>query len=354
MENNKELWDLFTSKEEYKPELKDEFNRNPYWASKNRNIFIPTVSEYLLKNGLNPQYPDNKKFALCLTHDIDTLYDNLSNTQLIRSGVKGVLTLNLKQIKKVLISVRKEINPNFHISETLKYGNKYNAKSSFYFLSLASNETDYNYDILKIPEVFDEISKNNGEIGLHGGHLAYNNISKIKQERDKLEAAIGKPINGYRNHYLHFDTPLTWEYLNDLNFKYDTTYGYADCVGFRNGMCHPFNPYSLKKNTFLNVFEVPLIIMDCTLWGYMRLNENEQLIICKKLIDKVKQNSGAVSLLWHNTQMQGHEGQLYNSILKYAYEEGAWLPTVNEVVDFWKENKYDDFSKELLFQLKGE
>ena len=28
----------------------------------------------MVENGLRPEYPDGKKFAVCLTHDIDVVY----------------------------------------------------------------------------------------------------------------------------------------------------------------------------------------------------------------------------------------------------------------------------------------
>ena len=352
MRNEKELWRLFTAQEEYDANLTDKFNRNPYWLSKNRNVFIPTVSEYLFKNGLKPYYPNNKKFALCLSHDIDVLY--LTREQHIKNAAKSLWNMQLREFTKSLTaSMKREINPNFHISKILKHEQKYNAKSSFNFLSLSSAEQDFNYDLREITELFDEILENNGEIGLHGGHLAYNNILKIKQEKEQMEAVIGRPVSGYRNHYLRFETPSTWEYLDELNFKYDTTYGFADCVGFRNGMCYPFHPYSLDKKTFLDIVELPLIIMDGTLLDYMKLSEKNQFKLCKQLIDIVAHNCGVLTLSWHNDGMQGYKGELYAAILKYADDKGAWMPTSNDIVDFWKESKFLEIEKTLLEQLKN-
>jgi len=86
----------------------------------------------------------------------------------------------------------------------------------------------------------------------------------------KLEKVLGKKIVGYRNHYLKFKVPETWGLPKEAGFKYDTTLGYADCVGFRNGMCHPFKPFDLNINSYINILEIPLIIMDRTLFDYMK------------------------------------------------------------------------------------
>ncbi|AKB76689.1 hypothetical protein MSHOH_0206 [Methanosarcina horonobensis HB-1 = JCM 15518] len=70
LKENEELWDLFTRKEEYSVTFRDGYERFPYYLSNHRSIFEPRVSKFLVENGLKPQYPDEKKFAVCLTHEM--------------------------------------------------------------------------------------------------------------------------------------------------------------------------------------------------------------------------------------------------------------------------------------------
>src|SRR5438128_133854 len=136
MGNKFELWDLFTAKEEYNSIFCDRHQRQPYWLSKNRDIFNPIVSKYLYDNGLRPVYPDNKPFALCITHDIDVLFDSRTAKQKAKSVIKNISKFNTKSIYQDLsLLVKKRIYPDYHISKIINYGKKYNAKSSFYFLS---------------------------------------------------------------------------------------------------------------------------------------------------------------------------------------------------------------------------
>ena len=367
MENKKELWSLFTAKHEYDSGIRDKYNRHPFYLSRNRNVFHPSVSDYLLRNGLQPTYPDNKKFAICLTHDVDYLYHNQYLKTLPRhmiDGTKSLLSLNYKAFKNTLSSVlNNEIhtskrnvvvrrNSDWSVSKTLDFEKKYNAKSTFYFLSLSEGEQGFNYNLSDIKDVLQEMEFSNCEIGLHGGHLAYNNLNKLKDEKQKLESILNKKITGYRNHYLRFETPKTWEILEQLNFKYDTTFGYADCVGFRNGMCHPFQPYSNNNNTFLNIIELPLIIMDNTMSKYMNLDVKQQFEICKNLIDTVENHNGVLTFLWHNTEMTDAQGEFYNAFLKYVFGKNAWITSAIEIVDWWQENDFIEKSKNIFEQLK--
>jgi hypothetical protein len=57
---------------------------------------------------------------------------------------------------------------------------------------------------------------------------------------------LKKEVFGYRNYYLRFKTPETWELLAEVGFSYDSTFGYHGYAGFRNGMYYPFSPYNLN------------------------------------------------------------------------------------------------------------
>jgi hypothetical protein len=79
MKPDKELWELFTKREEYDPVHLDKYGRFSYYLSSQRNIFEPEVSSFLIKNDLNPEYPEGKKFAVYLTHDIDFVCPGMLN-----------------------------------------------------------------------------------------------------------------------------------------------------------------------------------------------------------------------------------------------------------------------------------
>ena len=74
LKKDKEIWELFTKKEEYTPVKLDSEGRFRYEFSKHKNVLNPIVSEYLLKKGFSAQYLEDKKFALVLTHDVDDVY----------------------------------------------------------------------------------------------------------------------------------------------------------------------------------------------------------------------------------------------------------------------------------------
>jgi len=336
LKQNKELWDLFTRKEEYNPLILDQYDRFPYYLSKYRNIFEPEVSKFLIENlNLEVEYPEGKRFAVCLTHDIDVVY--LSKLSIILGAAKSLLIqYQIKSAFKMLFNnINKKWNPWWNFEDIMALEEKYDAKSSFYFLILNKGDLDFNFEIGDLEHEIGNIADKGWEVGLHGGHNAYNNLAEIEDKKTRLEKVLGKKVKGYRNHFLRFKVPDTWELLSKAGFKYDTTFGYADCVGFRNGMCHPFKPFNLVTNKEIDILEIPLTIMDCTLFDYMKLDMDGAWKIINLLIDTVEKYRGVITILWHNTYMVGDKLRFYEKILKYCYHKNAWMTSGEEIWKYW-------------------
>lgn len=336
------LWDLFTKKEEYETQLLDKYHRYPYYLSNNRNVFTPEVSDFLVKNGLKIKYPNGSKFAVCLTHDIDNAYYSELPLGLT---LKAFKQLQIKESLRMLFSRgNKKLFPYPTFSKIMDLEEKYKAKSSFYFLALDKHNIDYSYKIEELDEELKEIIDRGWGIGLHGGHEAYNSKKELKKQKERLEDVIKTNVIGYRNHYLRFKVPTTWQLLKNTGFKYDATFGYFDCVGFRNGTCHPFKPYNLNTNQYIDILEIPITVMAPTFFNYMKLDIKNAWEITKQLIDTVKKYNGVITFLWHNTDMIGKKLELYEKILKYSKENNAWMTSAEEIADWWKNHACQNFS----------
>lgn len=334
LKSNEKLWNLFTKKEEYNPSMLDKHQRFSYHFSEHKNVLDPEVSKFLVENGFEFFWPDDKKFAVCLTHDIDNIYPSWKYRYFTS------LKLGLKfRFKEALNRFLKEENPYWNFRETVDLERKYDARSSFYIITANKDIRGYPYDAIDLKDELRYLVDNGCEVGLHGGYYSYANVKAMKKEKRELERILGKEVIGYRNHYLRFKVPDTWELLGKAGFKYDTTFTYADMVGFRNGMCHPFKPFNLNVNKEIDILEIPLTIMDGTLFSYMKLSFNEAWEICKKLIDTIEKYNGVLTVLWHNTSFDDifykDWGKLYEKILRYCYEKNAWMTSSEEIYNWW-------------------
>ena len=339
LEADEKLWNLFVKKNEYFIERPDRYSECDS-QNKNFNVLQPEISKFLIKNGLKVQYPQKKKFAVCLTHDVDEIYPPFSH--MLLSSLYCIKNLNFSELKNQLLwrNKGKENSPYLNFKEIIRLEEKYDSKSSFYFLTSDDDIKRYRYNIEDLKNELGYIVEKGWEVGLHGGYYTYDDLKKMKKEKNRLEKVLGKEVIGYRNHYLRFKVPDTWELQRKAGFKYDTTFGYNDMIGFRNGMCHPFKPFNLNTNQEINILEIPLIVMDGTLFSLSK-SFKEAFETIKRLIDIIEQYNGVITLLWHsnnfNCVFRDSWIMFYEKILKYCYDKNAWM-TSGECILRWWEN----------------
>ncbi|MDN7023715.1 hypothetical protein FGU65_02185 [Methanoculleus sp. FWC-SCC1] len=329
-----DIWDIFTRKEEYDSGFRDGFGRFPHYLSSSGSPFEPSVSEYLHDRGYRIEYPDGHPFAVCLTHDIDTVYQpSIAKAYTaLRSLKSGDLPGGLAGI----LQLRSRKLPLCNFRDIMALEEQYGATSSFYFLALAPGDEDYAYDVRELEAEVGAIADAGWEVGLHGGHRAYCDLQQLQAEKKRLEAVLNRSVVGYRNHFLRFQVPKTWRCLAEAGFAYDTTFGYADCVGFRNGMCHPFRPYDRTAGREIEIVEIPLAVMDVTLDIYMRLDARRAWEITRRIIDAAERCRGVATILWHNTSLGDGQRRFYEKILKYSAEKGAWMTGGAEIARVWR------------------
>ncbi|MHB1152949.1 MAG: polysaccharide deacetylase family protein [Eubacteriales bacterium] len=326
-----ELWETFVNSKDYS-------GTGSEYRDKRSDSMIPAVSDYLIEQGYRVSYPDNKKFAVCLTHDIDDIYPPLSHRVL--SGLYSLKKLNFNALKEHLFWNSKQPSPYLNFKKIIELEKKYNAKSTFYFMATNLDPKRFRYNIEDIAGELGFIAESSCEVGLHGGYYSYNDIEAVKNEKSRLENVLGKKVIGYRNHYLRFQTPQTWEILEECGFEYDSTYGYTDTIGFRNGMCHPFKPYNLQRQQWMNIYELPLNVMECAMFDTVSPRNAWEPV--RQLLEKAELCKGVLTVLWHNNVFgcpyREQWAALYEKILQYGREKGAWMTSCEEIWKWWTEN----------------
>jgi peptidoglycan/xylan/chitin deacetylase (PgdA/CDA1 family) len=324
-----------------------------YERSSNPSFQTPFISKLLFQNGFRPQYPNGKKFGVCVSHDIDLLHHpNFFAWQRVKSASRELLEGNLKRAAKMLVPSTR-VNPYSNLAKILAFEKKHNVCSSFYFLSLLPHEQDYNYSVSSLKEEFAGIISSGNEVGLHGGHLAFNNEKKVLQERNQLEGTLGLSIVGYRNHFLKLDPGHTWPILAKTGFLYDTTYGFPDYPSFRNGLCYPFTTWNWHTETDLPLLEIPLIAMDATYVFYLKWNAEQSFRHLIHLVDEVASVDGVFTLLWHNNLFIGEWGNVFKKVIAHCEKKGAWFATGKEMHAWWTKNDYSKKSFSLLQSLEN-
>ncbi len=160
-------------------------------------------------------WPEGKKFAVCLTHDVDEIkktYQWISHPAkfLARrnfSGLKGQFSAFMQKIRG------KE--PYDTYDDIIRIEHDLGVKSTYFILkesgnaSLFSKKTWYLYGrnrSLQSPEMralIQRLKSNNDEVAIHGSYFSYKNPALLNEEKQELEQLINEKVLGTRQHNLN-------------------------------------------------------------------------------------------------------------------------------------------------------
>jgi peptidoglycan/xylan/chitin deacetylase (PgdA/CDA1 family) len=216
----------------------------------------------------------------------------------------------------------------FNLEEILEYERENGVYSTFFFIPRKGKKdgiknADYDINNEKFQQAIEKIRKKEFEVGLHGSIGTHSNSNRLIEDLQK----VNHNVLGNRFHFLKFDITKTPKTLENAGIKYDSTLGFSEHYGFRNGICFPFYLYDIEQDEPLNVIEIPLMFMDATLRqkNYLNLNKTEIIDSAEKLIQEIKKFNGIFSILWHNT---------YFSEYKYS----GWKEILDELINLSKSN----------------
>ncbi|CAI8157638.1 MAG: Uncharacterised protein [Polaribacter sp. SA4-10] len=327
---------LITRYEEYLPHVKDihgRFTAEQSLAYEHNFLEKPVIDIWAYKflAKLKEKFPEysypKRNYEFISTIDVDNAFAFKHKSLLRSTGafLKDLYKFNFLNIFNrlaVLINIRKDPFNNFE--ELLKYKNKYNVRTLFFFLIADYTTFDTNVSASKnkfrllIKSIVDY-----ARVGLHPSYFTMQNSQLLKKEKQRLEEITNIPVKRSRQHYLRFSLPETYQNLIDLEIEEDYSMGYASNVGFRASTCTPFYFYDLdfEIQTPLKVF--PFALMDTTLNDYMNLTPKQSLGRIRDLRNEVKDVDGTFITLFHNESLSDYlrwKGwkTLYESMLKIA------------------------------------
>jgi len=308
---------------------KDDWGRFPYSESIQKKLNIiktPVVNYYfrwiirgietfINQNNLNPlKIRDKEKFTFFLSHDVDRI--QYFNKHLFKGKLKKLLKhfskSELSSFGKYLknfITYLPGNDPYWNFDTLLDIENERNIHSSYFFLHQDVPHLDsyYSFSDKNISELIIRLKTKGMEIGLHGSTRSYDNPDLYRKHKHLLETITGNDCMGVRQHRLINQYPKTARLQKEAGFIYDASLGFAECAGFRNSYCHPFKPFDHKNQNMLDIWEIPLIIMEATLFEHQNLSYREADKLIFEILGEIQKFSGVFSLLWHNSYLNEME-----------------------------------------------
>ena len=286
------------------------------------------------------------RFTVALTHDVDTPW------RWTRIGVRGAAARVKRNVQQVRVAPAfreatalaaaplhrlRGTDPNWRFEEIVAQERRAGATGSTFFV-LAGHHDPHDgaapeaYDELR-PLLVETLRDAGAEIGLHGSYTAADDLARLAEEKARLEALAG-PVVGHRYHYLRADPHRN---VAQLPFRYDTTLGFPDAVGFRAGIARPYHPWDLERDAPADVLELPLAAMDATLAAerYLGLSAKRAGPKLTALLDWAAENGGAFAILWHPDRFDpltsGGWDRLYSRVLEGVRQRGGVCVSAGEL-----------------------
>ena len=329
-------------------------------------LYDPSIDQlWVEREGVTPKWPNNKPYAVCITHDVDliSLQSNKENIRRIKHILKTWKQQKSKQnsilvfesLENIMNGIFSKQDPYHRFEDWLNVEQEVGARSTFFFAPeyvLKPHYTDcwYKYDdILKfegekisVAELMREINRRGWEIGLHPSWNSYNSVDELKHQKDQVEKVIENEIVSIRQHFLHFDNKITPAVQSSAGFKYDATLGFNDNIGFRRGTSYVYPLIDLVSNDRLPIWEIPLIIQDGAMFHPkkgMRLDKETALEYIQLLKEKVRNVGGILTLLWHpHLIVDEISWNTFQEGLKILQKDDPWFASVREIGDWWSNN----------------
>ena len=344
-------------------------------AQRNGTLYQPTLDKKIsklqkqLKKQLPyPRWPNGKKFAVCLTHDVDFVSQIALSRKAAWQALNGMRRAKITPLKKSTNVVRLlgqfmlqpllrrgKNDPLWKFEQWLELENSYGFHSTFYFFPAPGShvhEWDCSYQLsdsivygrkkMSVHEMIHEIDKAGWEIGLHGSYHSALNEKLLSAQKAEIEDATGKAIISTRQHYLHYDVRLTPNLQERVGFKTDSTQGFNRSIGFRAATSFPYTCWNHAEEQPLSILEIPQHIMDGGLFTNNALEYDADLAIKHsiQLMDEVEAVGGCLTLSWHPHNIVNEMWwQVYKTLIEEAHHRNAWGCSAGEIYNYWEKNE---------------
>ena len=336
------------------------------FQSKAGYAHVPIVNTYVevlagvIENRLGvkriPLWPEGKRSAIALSHDVDApirhgasggpLYDS-------HASVRRNVQTNLYRVK---FAVEKTFGAtgleHWHFPFIMDAESFRGFTSTFLFAPTrrfdphGHPDFDVSYDINagRFRDLFGQMNYRGFEIGLHAGYLAYQDPQRLDQEREKLELIAQTPIRGLRHHVWHAgrNVEVAMEAHELGGFEFDSSVAFNRFPYLRRSVALPYRPWSRRLRRALDVIQVPVALMDGHIF-YHPVTDEEALEQAKAVVDRIRDSGGVGAIDWHvrtsspDSRRFASWGRTYMALLDYLAEfDDTWVTSLGEINDWFR------------------
>jgi hypothetical protein len=175
-------------------------------------------------------------------------------------------------------------------------------RSSLFVITRQDHRRDANYRLQPLGESLRTMRDSGFEVALHGSYESVVENCDLGSEASELGSEMGERTLGSRQHWLRFDKPeKLFDCIERAGLQYDSSWGWSDNIGFRNGAAFAYPPYNFEREAPYNFLSIPLVVMDCALQRLHGVDRELPQQATEKILQESRRFGwGGISVLWHN------------------------------------------------------
>ena len=231
-------------------------------------------------------WPDGRRWAAAITHDLDVvdLWPVFTGLRVAELARKGQIARVARVIGSATLSLGR--NPVQRGLRELLDGERARDLVSTWFVlcgtptlrTMRAGDLTYRPEGRGARAALSALRERGCEINLHGSFETSDRHALFVEQRRRLAKVIESSVLGVRQHFLRMRPGQTMRGMADAGFRYDSTWGFPDRNGFRLGVGDVIPTWDGAGDRALDLQEAPVVWMDRALSKYAGVEDPDAWI----------------------------------------------------------------------------
>jgi hypothetical protein len=289
------------------------------WLARHELLEEPLVHRYAALLGDVIGVEPKREASVVLTHDVDDNFRRLFGRR------ERWVRLRRQPSMRRAAGLLRSLVASRHDADEDRFA-AWRRRPTFFFAARGmlgdGDARDVAYD-LEHPEVratIRQLVEDGAEIGVHFSIASAGSAERMREECERLERVVGKPVRCSRHHWWAEPTGLLHA---EAGVDVDLSLGFNDRAGFRRGIAAPFRPWDHDTERAASVWALPTIAMDAAVRDAAELSA---------LWSTLRGVGGVLVLDWHVHSASPQSGLPYDQLLEFLRETKPPLKTPLDAV----------------------
>ena len=290
-------------------------------------------------------WPDGRRWAVALTHDLDAVeaWPAFTALRLAELAKKGELRRATRTVTAALGAIGRDPLHRAAV-DLLDVERRLGVRATWFVLcgtptltTMRAGDLTYAADAPAARRILERVCDGSHEVGLHGSFATMDDGAIFTTQRERLERTLGGGVTGVRQHYLRMRPGSTQRDMVRAGFRYDSTFGFADRNGFRLGLADAVPAWDDGAQSALPITEVPFIWMDRALSKYRGIEDPSVWIDDALELARICRDvNGVWTGVWHPNLAPAlgfpDAPEAYERLVRELLAEAPWVATLGEIV----------------------